>query len=60
MQELKKYVSPQLQVQLIRIEESMAAGSTTFIRPGGPMYNDRPEIEDWQDTGVDESFDWNL
>lgn len=59
MQEHKNYVSPRLQVQLIKLEESIAAGSAT-IKPGGPTHNDRPNIEDWQDTGIDESFDWNL
>lgn len=59
MEEKKSYLSPKLHVDLLELEESIAAGSTTF-KPGGPTTNERPTIESWQDTGIDENFDWNL
>lgn len=59
MKEKKIYLTPKLQIDIIELEESIAAGSTT-IKPGGATFNERPAIADWQDTGVQDSFDWYL
>ncbi|QQD16182.1 hypothetical protein [Sphingobacterium sp. UDSM-2020] len=59
MKEKKKYLTPKLKVDIIELEESIAAGSAT-LKPGGPTLNERPAIADWQDTGIQDSFDWNL
>lgn len=55
----KSYLPPIIQVDIIELAESIAAGSTT-LRPGGANPNERPSIEGWQDTGINDSFDWNL
>ncbi|MBE8712672.1 hypothetical protein [Sphingobacterium hungaricum] len=59
MEEKRTYLPPKLHVDYIELEESIAAGSTTF-KPGGSTSNERPTIEAWQDTGINENFDWNL
>lgn len=59
MKEKKTYKTPKLKVDIIELEEGIAAGST-IIKPGGATYNERPTIADWQDTGNQDSFDWHL
>jgi|GEM_PF-1063666 len=59
MTDNKKYIKPELQVYHIDLEECLAVGSTT-IKPGGPTNNERPTITDWDDTGINDTFEWHL
>lgn len=59
MKNKRKYLAPELNVDTIELEECIAAGSAT-IKPGGPTSSERPLVEDWKDTGLNENFDWHL
>ncbi len=53
----KKYISPEVSVVYIRMENGSAAGSAS-ITPGGSNSNYQPEIDDWTtDDGYNNSID---
>lgn len=55
----KEYLSPKLRVELINLENSIAASSAT-LNPGvdGNLYT--PSVDDWTDQGTLDSQDVDL
>ncbi|MCT3918042.1 hypothetical protein HZQ04_18470 [Elizabethkingia anophelis] len=55
----KKYLSPELRVELISLENSIAASSAT-LNPGVDGYIYTPSVDDWTDQGSLGSQDVDL
>ena len=52
---MKKYVAPVVQVDVIELELSFAAGSAV-VSPLG--YNDNPLQESWEEESMVQEFEW--
>lgn len=57
METKKKYVPPKIELTIIELEYSLAAGSAE-LKIGGDTGNEVPKVEDWVEKKDDKFWDF--